>query len=160
MNRFTLIMTMAVLCGFSVLLLMNVASFLGVVPAKYISPSDVRGIAVQHDGKLYTLNFSQQNTMVDIFNRMIPVKKELVFERQVKTTRPEVQKIIIYRFNAPDIEITPIAYVMKTTSLAQPVSQGHLSMVLSVPDWNAEGFLEESTNDELHQLLPTTYDHH
>lgn len=157
-TRITFYMTLTVLLGFAVILFMNAASFLGVVPSRYISPNDVRGIAVEHNHKLYTLNFVQQNEMIDIFNRAFPVGKEIVDTR--KTTiqdPPEVQKIIIYRFNAPDIVITPVAFVFKTTSINQKAGSKDVNMVFSVPEWNPNGLLEESTSDQLHKLLSSTY---
>ncbi len=159
-NRITLGMTIAVLGGFAIILLMNIAALMGFIPAKYISPNDVRGMAVEHDHVLYTLNFAQQNTLIDIFNRTIPVSPEVVETR--KTTMKQssgVQKIIIYRFNAPDIEIRPVAYVKKSSSAMTQTDQGHGNIVFSVPEWNRDGLLEEAASDETHNLLLTTYDH-
>jgi hypothetical protein len=154
----TYLMTFAVLAGFAVILLMNAAAFLGVVPSRHISPNDVRGIAVEHNNKLYTLNFAQQNELVDIFNRSIPVGKELVDKRKITIDNPpEVEKIIIYRFNAPDLEAIPVAYVSKTSSALQNPDAAKISLVYSVPEWNANGLLEESTNDQLNKLLSSTY---
>lgn len=156
-TRITYLMTLAVLAGFAIILLMNAAAFLGVVPYKYISPNDVRGIAVEHNHKLYTLNFAQQNELVDILNRSIPVGQELVEKR--KTTlkdAPEIEKIIVYRFNAPDLEIIPVAYVAKTSSVTK-ADAAKVSLVYSVPEWNKNGLLEESTSDDLNKLLLTTY---
>lgn len=157
-SRLTLYMTLAVLAGFAIILGMNAAAFLGVVPSRYLSPNDVRGIAVQHNNKLYTLNFAQQNELVDVLNRSIPVGHELIEKRKVHLQNPpEVQKIIIYRFNAPDIVITPVAYVSKTTSVMAAPDTTHGQMVFSIPEWNQNGLLEESTSDQLLKLLPNTY---
>ncbi|HEV8051971.1 MAG TPA: hypothetical protein VGP47_05705, partial [Parachlamydiaceae bacterium] len=111
-TRITYLMTIAVLASFAIILIMNAAAFLGVVPSKYLSPNEVRGIAVEHNHKLYTLNFVQQNEFVDIMNRSIPVGMELVEKRKITLKdAPEISKIIVYRFNAPDLEIIPVAYV-------------------------------------------------
>lgn len=157
-NRLTILMTIAVLCSFAVILLMNVAALFGYIPSKYISQNDVRGIAIEHNHLLYTLNFDQQKALVDIFNRAVPVTKDSIEAR--KTTlpnAPDIQKIVIYRFDAPDIEITPVAYVNKTTSV-QSSNHTHASLVFSAPLWNAKGYLEEAASDEFHQLLSNTYD--
>lgn len=159
-KRITIFMTVAVLAGFGVILLMNVAALLGYIPPKYISPNDVRGMAIEHNSTLYTLNFAQQNTLVDIFNRAIPVNKGAFEARQVTNVKaPQVTKIIIYRFNQPDIEIKPVGYVNKNSSALTSADPSRYSMVFSAPIWNPEGLLEETASDELQQLLLTTYDH-
>ena len=158
-RRITLVMTLLVLGGFSVILLMNVAAFLGVVHSRYISPNEVRGMAVEHSGILYTLSFEQQNTIVDILNRAIPISQDNLKARKASPSYPvDIQRIVIYRFNAPDIEIHPVGYVLKTTSIVNSEKSEHFNLVFSVPEWNPHGFLEEAASDELHKLLPTTYD--
>lgn len=157
-TRLTLYMTVAVLACFAIILMMNAAAFLGITPSRYISPNDVRGIATEHHHKLYTLNFAQQNALIEIFNRSFPVGKEMVEARKVTLSNPpEVEKIIIYRFNAPDLEVLPIAYVSKSTSVLEKNESQKTSLVFSVPEWNANGLLEESTSDELNKLLISTY---
>lgn len=156
-TNLTYLMIFAVLAGIAVIMLMNAANFLGVVPSRYISPNDVRGIAVEHNNKLYTLNFEQQKEFLEIINRSIPVGQELVEKRKINLEHPpEVQKIIIYRFNAPDLEMIPTAYVAKTTSVMQDAPE-KISVIYSVPEWNKNGLLEESTSDDLIRLLSSTY---
>ena len=158
-TNITLIMTAAVLAGFAIILFMNVAALLGVVPSRYITPNDVRGMAVEHNHLLYTLNFEQQNALIDIFNRAIPVGKDLVDKRKVKMKNtPDIQKIIVYLFNAPDIEIIPVAYVSQTTTTPTTDEQLHGNLVFSVPAWNQNGLLEEAITDEAQKILLTTYD--
>lgn len=155
-SRITYFMIFAVLVGFAIILAMNAANFFGVMPSRYISPNDVRGVAVEHNGKLYTLNFQQQNEFINTLNRFIPVGKELLENRQIQVDHsPEVQKIIIYRFNAPNLDLIPVAYVSKSTSVMQ--NEAQINMVFSVPEWNKDGLLEESTGDELMDLLYSTY---
>lgn len=157
-TKLPLYMTFIVLAGFAVILAMNAISMLGVAPSKYLSPNDVRGIAVEHKGILYTLNFSQQNELVEILNRLFPVGKDVVEKRKVDIPhKSEVAKIIIYRFNAPDLDILPVAYVSKTTSVMAKQDPNNIRMVLSVPEWNPNGLLEESSSDELQKLLSSTY---
>lgn len=157
-SRITLYMTLAVLAGFGIIMLMNVITMLGIAPAKYISPSDVRGMAVQHDKLLYTLNFEQQNALVEIFNRAFPVSKEDVDARKKNAPKTSnVSKIIIYRFNAPDIEIEPVAFVGKIYSVDGFSSQRY-NLVFSAPEWNPNGLLEEAAQDQMEALLAQTYD--
>lgn len=157
-SRIPFYMILAVIAGFAAILLLNGMSQLGVIPSRYISHNDVRGIAVEHDNKLYTLSFDQQNQLVDIFNRSIPVGQELVEQRKIEIANPpEIQKIIVYRFNASDLEIIPVSYVSKSSSLLDKSGSTKFSLVYSVPEWNTNGLMEEATSDELSKLLSSTY---
>lgn len=157
-SRITLYMTLAVIAGFGVIMLMNAITMLGIAPAKFISPSEVRGMAVQHDKLLYTLNFEQQNVLVEIFNRSIPITKADVESRKNHAPKTSgISKIIIYRFNAPDIEIEPIASVAKKYSV-DSFSPERYNLVFSAPEWNPNGLLEEATQDQIETLLAQTYD--
>lgn len=161
-SKITAIMTGVVLLGFAIILAMNVASMLGVIPSKYISPNDVSGIAVEHEGKLFTLNFAQQNELVDIFNRSKAISKENFEKRKIQKELPNFNKIIVYTFNEKNIEVKPIGYVSNSTSNTQNQNtqiSSNLSMVYSAPDWNKDGFLEESSSNEMLSLLQSTYDH-
>jgi hypothetical protein len=155
----TLIMTIAVLGGFIIIIFMNIAALLGVIPSRYLSPNEVRGMAVEHNQLLYTLNFAQQNALIEIFNRSIPVDKKSVEERKATLKKPlEIQKIVIYRFNAPNIEITPVTFVAKTHSVSSSDEAGKVSLVFLAPDWNANQLLEEAAIDSLYKILINSYD--
>jgi hypothetical protein len=154
------LMTIAVLVGFFVIFLLNVANKVGIVPSRYISQNEVRGIAVEHNHLLYTLNFDQQNMLVDIFNRFIPVTKEQFESRRTKLKNPpQIDKIIVYRFNAPDVVLTLEGFVTKTSSIMGGENEVESSnLVFSAPEWEPKGFLEEAASDELDLLLLKTYD--
>lgn len=62
-----------------------------------IDYNDVRGMAIEKDGFLYTLNFKQQNGVVKALNHPEKSKAPL----PVSFTR-----LIIYRFNAPELVYT------------------------------------------------------
>jgi len=156
-TRLTIIMTIAVLAGFAVILLMNAASLIGIAPSKYIAPNDVKGMAVEHNGLLYTLNFSQQNRLVDVFNRATSVTPNDATARKLHVSHPpEITKIVIYRFNAPDIEVTPVAYTIKKGT--PPQQQKAFNFVFSAPQWDAKNYFEEATPNELDTILSSTYD--
>jgi len=159
-RNFTLIMTIAVLGGFAVILSINLASLLGFVPSKYISPNDVRGMAVEHHGVLFTLNFDQQNRVVDIFNRAVPISRASANSRKVVTAgEPTIKKIIVYRFgNAHDIEISPVSYVGQTHTPEEHPANEPTSLVFSATDWNPNGLLEEPMPGQLNEILLNTYD--
>lgn len=157
--RITWYVIIAVVIGFAIIILLNVVNLMGISHAKYIAPSEVRGMAVEHDHVQYTLNFEQQNALVDIFNRSIPVSREEVQPRMKPLAKTfGVQKIVIYRFNAPDIEITPMGYVSKIYSKEGSEHVEQMNIVYSAPIWNPNGLMEEATQDQMQELLSKTYD--
>lgn len=161
-RRITIIMTIAVLSGFMIIVLVNIASMIGFIPSKFISPNDVKGVAVEHNGELYTLNFAQQNQLIDVINRSFVVTQEDVDNRKIHfSSAPEIDKIIIYRFNESNvqIEITPIAYVNKKVNVLVHNPLEDVNIVFSAPLLSHTGFLEESSEDEIYKMLKTTYDH-
>lgn len=158
-RRIPLFMILAVIAGFGVIILMNIITLTRLSSAKYLSPSDVRGMAVVHKKLIYTLNFDQQNTLVDIFNRSFPISKAEAEARGKETpSDPEIQKIVIYRFNAPEIAILPIGYVSKTYSQDGSKPVEHLNLIFSAPEWNPDGLMEESAQDQMRDILYQTYD--
>lgn len=58
-----------------------------------LSYHDVRGMAVESNGLLYTLNFEQQNQIIAALNNGESFPKMYV---------PTADKLIIYRFSQPD----------------------------------------------------------
>lgn len=143
-NRIVLFFTIAVLAGMGILLAINMSSILTGQPAHqtYLKYNNVRGMAVGHNQMLYTLNFKQQNDVIDILNRSVRVLGVKPGKRQ----KPNIEKIVVYQFdNQPDIVITPIAYV-----------DGNL--VYSVPQWDQDGYLMELSDGDMQKLLMQTYD--
>lgn len=62
---------------------------------KYVRYNDVRGAAIEIEGKLYTLNFKQQNALVSKINQAVPFREN--------SHQKSAAKVILYRFNAPDL---------------------------------------------------------
>lgn len=146
-NRTLTFLTLCVLLGIGVLLAINLMTILPQTSSKeYIERGQVRGSAVQHDGKPYTLNFQQQNALIDHLNHAIEIKKSATPELAATTPKLEIEKIIFYRFNANNIEITPISY------------DGN-NLIFSAPDWNRNGLLQDTSAGQLKTLLSQTYDH-
>lgn len=161
-RRITIIMTIAVLSGFMIIVLVNIASMVGFIPAKFISLNDVKGVAVEHKGELYTLNFAQQTLLIDVLNRSFVVTQEDVDKKKIHfSDAPEIDKIIIYRFNEPNvqIEITPVAYVSKKANVLVNNPLEDVNIVFSAPLLSPHGLLEEYNDDEVYKMLKTTYDH-
>ena len=128
-NRTLVYSTSLVILGMLILLGLNMTSIMSGSPEneKYLRYNHVRGMAVNHNQVLYTLNFNQQNKLIEILNRSVRV----VGVKPDKREKPAIEQIIIYQFDGkPDLIINPIAYVDK-------------NLVFSVPEWEAEGYLME-----------------
>jgi hypothetical protein len=145
---------LAVIIGFLVIIGMNIAGSFGLLPAKYISPNDVKNVAVEHGGKMYTLNFEQQKKVIDILNRLVLVSPEEA--KRINHTMPvEVTKIVIYKFKGDDVEVKPVGYLGVDSK--NPVER-MVTMVFSIPQWNKSSLLEESFPNEMLNILSTSYD--
>lgn len=111
-------------------------------PETFLHYNDVRGMAVVHANLPYTLNFEQQNQVIDLINRALPVGPHFLSN---KGSPPDFEKLIIYRFKTSDLELHPVAYV-----------DDHL--VFSVPEWDTGRYLQEVSQGSMHHLLSQTYD--
>lgn len=143
-NRILVALTSAVILGMLVLLALNMTSILTGQPGgqTYLRYNHVRGVAIQHNQLLYTLNFSQQNQVIDLLNRSIRV----VGFKPGKNEKPDFDQIIIYLFDGkPDVILTPVAYVDD-------------NLVFTAPAWDKEGYLMELSEGDLKNLLSKTYD--
>lgn len=115
MSRTTLIFfsCLVAICAV-VLLVMNFAPSLTSLPTSTppIFPLEqVKGMAVVHNDLPYTLNFDQQKIASGALLRAAIVKKT---DYPTKSAL-NFQKIIFYRFDGPDVEVTPIQ--MKESNL-------------------------------------------
>lgn len=95
---------------------------------------------VVHEGVPYTLNFQQQNRIIDLLNQSLSTN-----ERSVENTSLNFTSLTIYRFEAPNLTLKPIAY-------------NHEELIFSVPEWNSEGYLKENSRGEFKKLISTTFD--
>lgn len=143
-NRTLFILTGCVLLGMILLLAINLTNILTGEPPNqaYLKYNDVRGMAVSRNQLLYTLNFQQQNSIIEILNKAIPIDEIKSGQRQP----PNIQEMVVYQFQgAPDITLTPIAYVDQ-------------NLVFSAPQWQHNGYLMELSEGDLQKLLSQTYD--
>jgi hypothetical protein len=125
-NKTLFYFTIAVLFGIAALFAINLASIMTPTQPEPVLKYDfVRGMAAQHADKLYTLNFEQQNQFIEIINRAIP-NKEIVGD---VFKRPFIEKIVIYQFNEPNIEILPVAQVGQNLVLKINGKEGYLKDV-------------------------------
>lgn len=142
-NRTLFWMTGLVIASMVLLLLLNSIPLIWTPKTeKYLKYNDVRGMAIEHKQKLYTLNFQQQNDLIGYLNQALPIPNSSI--QNIKSA-VDYTKIIIYRFGSPDIEITPIEY------------KNH-NLVFYSPDWNAKGLMREVSGGGLENLIPLTFD--
>ncbi len=143
-NQTVFTISLLVIVGLCLLFTVNITSILKGKESEeaYLKFNSVRGMAVEHDKLLYTLNFDQQNNIITILNRSVRVMGVKPDKRQ----KPDIEKLVVYQFeNKPDIIITPIAYINN-------------NLVFSAPAWNADNYLMELSNGELQKLFVQTYD--
>jgi hypothetical protein len=84
----------AVLLSASLIFIGLMPYWQGSIQRPVLSPNDIRGMAVESNGLLYTLNFEQQNHVVNALN----TGKNPTIEG----CAPSFERLIIYRFDAPD----------------------------------------------------------
>jgi hypothetical protein len=142
-NRTLFSLTALVILGIAILLGLNMTSILTGEPKSqtYLKYNEVRGMAIGHNQLLYTLNFQQQNTVIEILNKAAHVLEIPPGKHQ----KPNIDRIVVYQFNKPDLLITPIAYMDQ-------------NFIFSVPEWIENGYLMELSDGDLHQLLSQAYD--
>ena len=143
-NRYLIYLTMLGLLSILVLFGININAISSGKPpqGKYLKYNQVRGIAVRHNQTLYTLNFQQQNALIDLLNESFKVASIKEGPRQ----NPNVDRIVVYQFdNKPDLIITPITYIED-------------DLIFSVPEWNENGYLLDISEGRLKKLLSETYD--
>lgn len=143
-NRTLFFLTALVILSMVTLFAFNLTNILTGQPPNqiYLKYNDVRGMAISHNQMLYTLNFQQQNTIIDILNKAKPINEIKSDKRQP----PNIDKLVIYLFeDKPDIVFTPIAYIDK-------------NLVFSIPALVPNGYFMELSEGDLQQLLAQTYD--
>ena len=142
-NRLLFWLTCVAILGLGILLFMNAIPMIWAPNVEtYLKLNDVRGIAVEHKNKLYTLNFEQQNELIGYLNKAIPTSLE---EEKGRKPSSDISKIVIYRFNKPDLVLTPIRYDKN-------------NLIFSSPEWNRDGFMKDVSGGNLQTLLSKTYD--
>ncbi len=145
-NRTLYLLTALVLIAMAVLLGLNLTQILQGTPAtqNYLNPNEVRGVAVVHDNKNYTLNFQQQVDLIDKLNRSVKISD---IPTEGTKQKPDFDKIVIYQFNnKPDISVTPVTYIDS-------------NLIFKQPEWNKEGYLMDTSAGLLQQTITNSYDH-
>lgn len=142
-NRVILYLTALVLIGMVILFSLNLVNIFSGQPNSqaYIKHNQVRGIAVKHNQLLYTLNFRQQNDLIDLINRSLPTRE---MPNDTREDTP-IAQIVVYLFGADDLVLSPVAYIND-------------NLVYSTPQWNPNGYFMDLSNGTLKNLLSQTYD--
>lgn len=104
-----------------------------------IPREDVKGVAIEYKKNLYTLSFDQQNRFLELVNYSSKAKES---DKKLVQQKVDFQKLLVYRFKNPTLEITPIAYV-----------NDQLLFILS------GNVYKEENPGQLKALLSQTYDH-
>lgn len=102
-----------------------------------INKNQVKGIAVEKEGKIYNLNMKQQQEALMFLDRAEPVDKK---DYPNKDPKIGFNRIIVYRFNLPDIVLTPIAYDNK-------------NLVFEVPQLSTNSYMMEFSGGEFTALI-------
>jgi hypothetical protein len=143
MNQRTMILVGIALGAIAMAFLVNLFSIFDQgIPEKYISKGDVSGMAIVYKGVPYTLSFDQQNEVIDLINRSIPVGSTYLSKEGVK---PLFDKFIVYRFGKDEIEIRPITYIDHNLVFASTVLY-------------KDGYLRDISMGRLESLIPTLYE--
>lgn len=149
-NQTLVIMSALVILGVATLMMLNYAPKISPdltmsspeATAAGLPPLEVRGMAVVHDGKPFTLNFDQQKLANDAISKAVKVKKS----DYSKSKEPlNFDKIVVYRFNAPDLEVMPIQYSEK-------------NLVFDVPSLNSESYFMELSGGNLQNMINNSFD--
>ena len=102
---------------------------------KHISYNAVSGIAVEQQGTFYTLNFNQQNRLLKFLNELQPTSS------LVPLTDELIGKIVIYRFNEPDLILQPMS-----------VNENE-GLYFKIPEWNRENIFYDTSKGKLKKLI-------
>lgn len=134
-------LTIVVVIGIFILLVLNLlpTSSLPSSP-KYLAERDVRGVEVVHKQTPYPLNFDQQRKLIDLLNQSQQIPQTSYPKGSIN-----FEKIVIYRFNAPNIELTPI-------------SEMDHELIFNVPEWNRNGLIKDNSKGKLQELISQTFD--
>ncbi len=127
------------------------ALFLNLIPSttsdsdqEHLLPGEVKGMEIVYHEKPYTLSFEQQNRVVHMINRAIPVGAEDLMRGG---TPPPFSEVRIFRFKVEDIILKPLLFK----------KDGNLIFTLS--NRPSHDFLQDVSLGEMQKLFETLYDH-
>jgi len=109
----------------------------GVIGSLTLDPKEVRGVAVEKEGKIFTLNLKQQTEVLGYINSLLPVDKKDYVNAQQKFN---FSRLIVYRFDKPDAILIPIALQNK-------------GIVFDVPLLNSSSYMFDPSGGKMQALL-------
>jgi hypothetical protein len=143
-NRTLLLITTLLICILTILLFLTLRPvFQSQKYSQFLSYNGVRGMATIYKDQPYTLNFQQQNEMIEILNSAIVANNDILTEK-IETANFDFLQI--YLFNAPGVLIKPIGYEKD-------------ELIFSTSAWNPQKNLRTMSNGRLRKLIAETYDH-
>lgn len=143
MNNLTTYLSLLVLIGIGIILMLNFSRLITQEKnERYLSYNGVKGMAIDHNNKLWTFNFDQQNQAIEQINLSLPIGKGAWHQTNKSL---EFGRIVIYRFNAPNLYLTPVAY------------DGN-NLIFESKEWNPDGYLLDVSGGAFDTLLRSTYD--
>ncbi|MCB1114775.1 MAG: hypothetical protein KDK62_08460 [Chlamydiia bacterium] len=101
-----------------------------------LNPAKVKGIAIEKAGKRFTLNQEQQVKALSFLNTMVPVDKKDYPKKETF----DFSRIVVSRFNLPDVSIVPVARADK-------------DIVFDVPVLDTNSYLLSMSGGELQELI-------
>lgn len=110
---------------------------------QYVDYTVVNGIEVTRAKLPWTLNFKQQNDVIERLNQSLMIKKA---DFQPTQDKFPFESITIHRFNDKDI-------------ILKPIGKKNKNIVFSVPQLSNDNYLQDVSEGSLLSLLETTYDH-
>ena len=132
----------ALLAVFTLLVLKLVPSTSEFGTSSVVPESDIRGMAVVHKGLPNTLNFDQQKIATHVLSRSVQVKKS---DYPQSAESFPFEKIILYRFNAPDLEILPIQFQEN-------------NLVFSIPLIDPQNYYLEQSDGQFKEMISSSFD--
>lgn len=142
--RSTMTMAIIVIAGIFLIFFLKTATTLFPGAQKlstYISADDVEGMTVVYHDLPYALNFDQQNEMIELINRSIPVNDQNPSELLAMSTK----KIIVHLFNKEDVDI-------------QLLGSKDGSVYFSSSTWIAGNNLKDVSTGDMQELINSSYD--
>lgn len=98
-------------------------------------PKEIQGSSITDNQKTYTLNFEQQNTLINWINQSEPFSGNL---DSLELT--SIEKITLHLFNKPDIDLYPSGLIEN-------------QFLFFSPTWKDKGQMIEPSKGKLKQLL-------
>lgn len=143
MSRSFLFLIVGIL-AIGVVMLMNLAPFFEHnLDEVHFTHADVRGMAIEHNNLLYTLSFDQQEAVISMINRSLPINRGK--EERAGEEVP-FKSIVVYRFDQPDVTLKPVIYL----------EDG--SLIYTLDGYSGTGYLRDISAGKMKDMFLTMYD--